>query len=102
MGYRAHIVKEKIVEYSDGEYFNYSFDKVCDKLEELDIPIYIDDNSFSFVEIQADKIMSIDTDSLPTETDFDREFKRFLQECKEVIKENPKYLENEYLLVEWF
>lgn len=102
MGYRAHIVKEKIVEYSDKEYFNYNFDEVCNRLEELEIPIYINDNDFSFIEIGVEELLEIDVDSLPTKTSFDEEFKHFLQECKEVVEENPKYLENGYLLVEWF
>ncbi|MBT0826916.1 hypothetical protein KJQ85_07640 [Campylobacter lari] len=97
MGFWGNIYKKYDVEYG-GCYFSYAFDECVGLLNELDIDLILfEDENSSIIELNREKLLSIDISQVEHE-----ELKDFLEEAIEVANTADYSKKYGYVRVEWF
>ncbi|EAL2460393.1 hypothetical protein YZ31_07125 [Campylobacter lari] len=97
MGFRGHVCKKYDVEYGS-EFFNHGFDLCVELLNELDSKLILfEDKNSSLIELNREKLLSIDISQVEHE-----ELREFLEKSIEVANTADYSKKHGYVRVEWF
>lgn len=97
MGYRAHIIKNYIVEVGDCIGFNYDVDGFISLLDELEIK-HFGDEERTFVEIDRDDLLSLSKEKI---TSLSKEKQSALMSLKQMAHA-PYAVKSGYVRVHWY
>lgn len=97
MGYRAHIIKNYIVEVGDCIGFNYDIEGFSSMLEELEVQ-HFGDEERTFVEVDRDDLLSLSEKKI---TSLSKEKQEAIQSLKQMAHA-PYAVKSGYVRVHWY
>ncbi|WP_110558930.1 hypothetical protein [Helicobacter cinaedi] len=97
MGYRAHIIKNYVVEVGDCIGFNYDIEGFSSMLEELEVQ-HFGDEERTFVEVDRDDLLSLSQEKIAS---LSKEKQEALMSLKSMAHA-PYAVKSGYVRVHWY